>query len=562
MNGISLTANPASVSDPVWIPQDLRVPRDDRTVFAKPDLSVASSRADANRELLDLASVSLQGRTIQQLREWSRQEVLKLACTYTEKMTGQTAGNVDPAAVLFATGHQPELYHPGVWIKNFAVSAWARQSKGVGLNLVIDNDTLSKRHVSVPIGDRLRPEVTQIPFDLDASSCPWEEVTLSDAAEFNRFPDRVGDAMRAWDVDSLVHRFWPAGQVESGAKLRDVFTASRMQLERSWNSGNLEVPLSSVCETDPFLWFAGWVLAQPERFREIHNQALHEFRVVNKVRSGSRPVPDLVRQDEWTESPFWIWREGDSQRARLFARQTGRETILSDGRNEIARFPLDASMDACCAVETLRELPRRGIRLRTRALTTTLFARLCLSDLFVHGIGGAKYDEVTDRLITRLLGIPAPKFMTLSCTLHLPLGQPFDVTSSELTRLRERQRDLQWNPERSLSRADDPEIARLIDRKEQLIQEHHQRTTGTSVDRVRVRRENRHRHQELRSVSEQLSRWTSSQQSQLSAEIERTEQELAANKVLKNREFSFVLYPEKTISEFLSNAVQPTAPAK
>ena len=41
-------------------------------------------------------------------------------------------------------------------------------------------------------------------------------------------------------------------------------------------------------------------------------------------------------------------------------------------------------------------LPSRGIRLRTRALTTTLFARYVLGDLFVHGIGGAKYDELGD----------------------------------------------------------------------------------------------------------------------------------------------------------------------
>ena len=45
----------------------------------------------------------------------------------------------------------------------------------------------------------------------------------------------------------------------------------------------------------------------------------------------------------------------------------------------------------------LAELSSRGIKLRTRALTTTLFARLVLSDMFLHGIGGAKYDQVTDR---------------------------------------------------------------------------------------------------------------------------------------------------------------------
>ena len=40
--------------------------------------------------------------------------------------------------------------------------------------------------------------------------------------------------------------------------------------------------------------------------------------------------------------------------------------------------------------------------LRPRALTLTLFARLCVADFFIHGIGGGKYDEVTDRIIREL----------------------------------------------------------------------------------------------------------------------------------------------------------------
>ncbi len=543
------------MSDPSWVPQDLRVPRDDRSVFARPALSEGVSWAEANRKLLDTQTISLQGRSLRQLREWSRREILGIARNYTESLTGQKAEAFDETALLFATGHQPELYHPGVWIKNFAVADWAKRAGGVGLNFVIDNDTLSKREIPIPTGNRTQPSQTTIAFDQETSSGPWEEATLIDQSQFATFPKRVADGMRSWGIDALVADYWPTESVSSGRGLRDVFTSARMQLERQWGAGNLEIPLSSVCETDPFLWFVGWVLAQPERFQEVHNQALAEFRTVNGVRSQSRPVPDLISQNGWIESPFWIWRAGDSGRSRLFARQEGRETILSDGTQEFIRFPLDASMDACCAVEALRELPKQGIRLRTRALTTTLFARLCLSDLFVHGIGGAKYDEVTDRLITRLLGLQAPKFMTLSCTLHLPLAKPFDVTQPELTRLREQQRDLKWNPERWLDGSENPEVARLIDRKQQLIREHNERPPTIGPDRQRIRRENRQRHQELRSISDELSRWTRTQEVQLASEVERTKAELAANQVLRSREFPFILYPNETLRDFLTKSV-------
>ncbi|WP_166819856.1 hypothetical protein [Thalassoroseus pseudoceratinae] len=524
-------------------------------MFAQPALSEALFLAEANQKALDSTRISLQGRTLRQLREWSRREILKSARDYTEKLTGRACDDFNDSALLFATGHQPELYHPGVWIKNFAVSEWAKRSNGLGLNIVIDNDTLGQREISVPTGRRSHPEVTNIAFDQDVPSCPWEEAHLADADDFQRFLKRVSEVMDAWNVDPLLNEFWPTEPIRSGQGLRDVLTASRMQLERNWGAGNLELPLSTVCETDPFLWFTGWVLADPERFRQIHNQALQEFRKVNRVRSGTRPVPDLVQNGDWIESPFWVWRAGDAQRSRVFARQEGRETILSDGDTEFARFPLDRSMDACCAVEALRELPKQGIRLRTRALTTTLFARLCLSDLFVHGIGGAKYDEVTDCLIARLLGITAPKFMTLSCTLHLPLGEPFDVTESELTQLRETQRDLQWNPERWLDGSVDPEVGQLITRKRQLIQEHNHRQAAVGSDRQLIRRENRERHRELRSVSDKLKQWTQLQNERIASDIEATEAELSANKILKSREFPFVLYPAEMLRDFLTSTV-------
>ena len=55
-------------------------------------------------------------------------------------------------------------------------------------------------------------------------------------------------------------------------------------------------------------------------------------------------------------------------------------------------------------------------------MITTLFARLFLGDLFMHGIGGAKYDQVTDSLVERFFGVKPPGFMTLTATLRLPVA--------------------------------------------------------------------------------------------------------------------------------------------
>ena len=42
-----------------------------------------------------------------------------------------------------------------------------------------------------------------------------------------------------------------------------------------------------------------------------------------------------------------------------------------------------------------------------------------LSDLFIHGIGGAKYDELTDQIICRFFGFEPPGFVALSATQRL-----------------------------------------------------------------------------------------------------------------------------------------------
>src|SRR5258708_3901636 len=60
--------------------------------------------------------------------EWrsaARRSALRLAVEYSDRF-GPTLRRADDGP-LIVTGHQPDLYHPGVWIKNFAVCGLARR---------------------------------------------------------------------------------------------------------------------------------------------------------------------------------------------------------------------------------------------------------------------------------------------------------------------------------------------------------------------------------------------------------------------------------------------------
>ena len=539
----------------------LIIPRGDRTFFALPDLATASNVARGNRELLERNPLDIQGRSLAELRNSARREILQLANSYTADLTGEPVNESLTEELLFCSGHQPSLFHPGVWIKNFAIRSLADQTGGLALNLVIDNDTVSNRQIRVPIGPREEPSIRDFAFDDPHSAVPWEEAAIENLERFEQFGPQVSGVMADWQIEPILREIWPdaVSQSRKSPLLRDALTAARIKLERRWGLSNLEVPLSRVCETEVFLWFAAAILTRLPKFWAAYNSVLGEFRSVNRIRSQTHPVPQLAEDDGWYEAPFWVWPEGGSRRQRVFAKACSREVRLSDGREIFARLPLTSGSDVADAVAVLKELPGRGIRFRTRALTTTLFSRLCLADLFVHGIGGAKYDEMTDRLIARFFGLKAPGFLTLSCTVHLPLGKPYSVHPEEERKILHELRDVKFNPERHLTGAESPEIETSIAEKKALMAEKVAReTSGLSLaDRRRRHRENHERHLRLKEITEQLRGETAKARRLLEAELETVRQQLRANAVLEDREFSFALYPEEKLRPFLKNAVKP-----
>jgi hypothetical protein len=248
-------------------------------------------------------------------------------------------------------------------------------------------------------------------------------------------------------------------------------------------------------------------------------------------------VAALADLGEWREAPFWIWREDEPRRRPLLARQRAGEIDLRiGGENEVLlELPLSPDRTACCAVERLRELSARSIRLRTRALTTTVFSRFLLGDLFIHGIGGAKYDELGDEISRRFFGIEPPGFLTVSMTLWLGLAGQRSRRGgvSELDR---QLRDLRHNPDRHLTEPVTEETRSIIERKRKAI-------AGPVTSRA------------SRALRCQTIRWCNESLQPLVAErredLERTKaaakQEARSLRVARNREFSFVLHPEERL---------------
>ncbi len=517
-----------------------RAPHEDEGVLAEPPLAQVGALLSANRRTLASPSPDLLGRPWADLRARARQSVLAAAASYL-RGSGEPIPSLTGDSILMA-GHQPELFHPGVWIKNFALHGLARRHGLVPVNLVVDNDTAKSTVLRFPGltgSGQDRPHMAFLPYDYGTEQVPYEERTVHDEALFASFADRASEVTRDWGFVPVLGDFWSEvlSQAERRSLLGERFAAARRAWERNWGCTNLEVPVSAVCGTEEFAWFAGHLLHELPRFHSLYNACVHEYRERYGIRSSNHPVPDLGGEGNWLEAPFWAWRSGQKRRGRLLVRASSDGLDLRVGDETWPRLPSDpAQLPAAW-----RTLERQGFKVRSRALTNTLYARLFLSDLFIHGIGGGKYDELTDAICRRFYGCEPPAFLVLSATLLLPFATTHATLPGRRQLARE-VRDLEWNPQRYLEAgvATEPQVREWMRQRAEWV--------AAKVGAGKAQR--KQRFQAIREINARLRPFVMDRLHSRRRELTDYERGLEANEVLRRRDYAFCLYPEAHLREF------------
>jgi hypothetical protein len=528
-----------------------RAPQQEGGVLHDPPLHEIGETAERNRSAFRSAAVVIDGRPLQELRIEARAAAAVSAKRFLQSQllldsrdaqrTIEGASSESDERLWFLCGHQPLLAHPGVWIKNIAVAVAAEVHEGVGLNLIVDHDIISSRSVPIPAGDWETPALGSLPFDAPSVARPGEDSRINDLSMFEAFGQTLTDRIEAaWGYRPMVGELWPAA-AEVGrrsGRLVDALTRVRVDLEGRHRLHNLECPMSALAESEVFLHFVRHFASHADAFRESHNRRLAEYRQINGIRSRSHPVPDLARYGEWCEAPFWFWRADDVHRKHVFVRRRGDRLELGDGSSPFAEVSDTGSLDS------LRALASEGVRLRPRALMTTMFARLFLADVFIHGIGGAKYDELTDAIGKDILGVSMPRFLTLTATRRLPLG-PDDVKAeNEWLAIQRQLRAARFNAEQLLH---DRAPQAMVAEKQRLIEELNVIRASESVPRGTKKTLGRR----LRSIEDELARQAASLIDPLRRELAEVERRMAANRVLRHREFPAVLHPLESYVEWI-----------
>jgi len=468
------------------------IPKNNKEVFLEPAIEHIPELALGNRRKIHGYKFEINGIPFQVLRDKTRMEVLRQAVCYTNgiksllrkdpsgpclydrnRMQKDTSLQVakDKLCInelrldretiknipIIQTGHEPILYHPGIWIKNHLVQYLVNKLDGIGVNMIVDNDACNMGFMYVPILSEISTSVGKVAFIKNKDHVAYEEIVFDDFEPILKFKEEVIDLLSKNDFredvkttmedmqdmfGQFINRIGEYHQ-QGCSDMVGLLTAARKSLEEDFGIENLEAPVSRMCDTDGFYHFLLHILHETERFAKIYNEKMAEYRRIHKIRSKANPLPDLKVLGNSIELPFWVWK-AEGQRAKCYRVNEGEDIKITDGAEVLVT--LKKNDDVINNITRLKILMESGIKIRPRAISTTMFSRLFFADVFIHGIGGAKYDTITDEIIKEFFGIDPPGFVAISSALYLPLDA-YDLDIKVLQELQRTVSDMSYNPE-------------------------------------------------------------------------------------------------------------------
>lgn len=521
-----------------------KTPEHDREVLLAPaweqlleQLTPAGQRAGRDAA----GEATLESTSFERLATAAREEALAAALDYTRSYSD--VPEVSPDGAVVYTGHQPELVHPGVWLKNFLTARLAQQASATAIHLLIDCDQCVRPAIAAPSGEPAKPHFATIDYDQVLPSMPYEERQIVDARRWGDFPRAVADAMASYSVNPYLPAWWPetVDIARDERRLGHVIAKARHRTELAWGTQSLQLPQSLLCQTRSFRRFFMEIVDRRASFRAAYNGALADYRRRNRIRNAAQPLPDLAIEGEFVETPFWIYRVDVPVRRALYARRRGVVLCLSDLVDLEIQLPLEAAGNYDDALDALEEQERSGTKIRSRALTTTLYARMFLADLFLHGIGGGKYDQATEMLSQRFFGASLPPLAVASGTLRLGLRSPNGIVESPST-IRRRLREFQYHPETFLQAASEASrhaVGEAVAAKRAAIASPAGRDHG------------RERHEQIEAANRRLRELLAPAGAQLEQSLRVARRQQRAAAVLDWREYAFCLYPRERLRSFL-----------
>jgi hypothetical protein len=448
---------------------------------------------------------------------------------------------------VVVTGHQAEFFHAGVFAKVIATHELARRAGGRGVFLTVDSDIPKTRQFVVPQITARGVRRVEVPIPgADPQRAFEAQPRMPRAAWLQFFASAA--SLCEWGDRSLLPVFARGWLTTDGPDPPYCDALARAHAAAAGTlglEGVRELRMSQLCQTPAFRAFAGALLHQARRGAERYNAAQAAFRQRHRVRSRGRPVPPLVIDEQAVEVPLWIVHDGEPRR-RLFAAARGDAVdLLAEQRviGSVSRVELAGGGPWA--------LEREGWQLRPRALALSAFARLFLADLFIHGIGGAKYDEMMEQFAAEFFPSQLAPACCVTATLHLPLPHS-NVRPADIAAARHQARDLRCNPQRHVSGASETlvaERARLVRRalelRDHAPHDHDSRRASF---------------QAIRHLSQRLLETDPWQAAQYDERVRTLEAQWQLDQIALDREYFYALHTQEALAELVTGVRAALAP--
>lgn len=412
-------------------------------LVARPPIAEWAELARSNARMADAWRFHVGGQPVGTVREAARRTLLETASSLTARWGIDAAPLSSDPGPIVVTGHQPDLYHSGVWIKDFLLQRIAQETGGTGVDIVVDTDAFDWVGIKAPCLDPAVARCRQYLAVGTRDSC-YACTPVPSSEHIEDFCASASSMLSTLPAPAIARHFSDfCDALRTAApvsrSLSELITGARRRFEGSITD-YLELPVTAAAATGPFRRFALDILLDAERFAVCHNTELDAYRSLNRIRSAAQPFPDLEIMQRRVEVPFWLI--GSEGRFPVRVEDTGAGVELLGPEGLLVLLPYEVE-DAIIALES------SGVTLAPRAVTLTLFFRTFLADLFIHGIGGDRYDRITDGLAERWWGITLPPYAVASLTMYLPLGAVM-VTDEDIAIIDRRLQRLEHNPDEAL----------------------------------------------------------------------------------------------------------------
>jgi len=514
----------------------------------------------SNRRHLVNTDVKILAGPLSQERSRGRSEIVNLAQHYRRKLNlpAVLSPNNLSETALVVTGHQCGFFHCGILAKYILANHLAQDNDGLSLDIIVDTDLPKNIGLKVPVHSKQGLTVKQLFLCRGDPHLPMEYQPLPSRSDIRQFTTDLRQlsvcGVPADNLQRIEQALTEAYDVcENPA---DLLTLLNHRFAQPLKLNHLSLPVSVMAESKVFTKFVVDFLFQSPRVRNCYNQSLAHFRRCYNIHSSSRPMPNLVGSDRdggTHEMPFWVFRAG-RPRQPLFVRRRANELILNNGSEDIGGIAVDGPDNTISIIQTLK---RQQMYLRPRALAMTIFARLFFADYFVHGIGGAGYDQVADEFIRQFYHIEPPAYACASATMYLPLGNlPGIVWVEEQLRcIRHIQRDLRFNPQRYLN-ADT--AARISESAENTAQNDLLNQRLNAIEESELLRQanadtqmRRLAFEKIHQLNEKIAASADCAARELAHRKETAQKQLNETKIAYDREYFFGLFPQEELKNLL-----------